>query len=167
MRLSVLDQSPIPAGASGGTALANSIDLARLSEQLGYHRYWVAEHHASPALAGAAPEVLLAAIGLAPTPWLLLVSAFAMGAVEPPLISSMFQIRARESPTHVQSQVFTTSASLRTAAFAASTAMCGVLISVGVGAVIAFGVALHLVALLIGLLAGPHLPQREHWVRRD
>ena len=67
MRLSVLDQSPIPAGASGGTALANSIDLARLSEQLGYHRYWVAEHHASPALAGAAPEVLLAAIGAATT----------------------------------------------------------------------------------------------------
>ena len=65
MRLSVLDQSPIPEGASGGTALANSIDLARLSESLGYHRYWVAEHHASPALAGAAPEVLLAAIGAA------------------------------------------------------------------------------------------------------
>ena len=65
MRLSVLDQSPIPSGASGGTALANSIDLARLSERLGYHRYWVAEHHASPALAGAAPEVLLAAIGAA------------------------------------------------------------------------------------------------------
>ena len=65
MRLSVLDQSPIPAGASGGTALANSIDLARLSERLGYHRYWVAEHHGSPALAGAAPEVLLAAIGAA------------------------------------------------------------------------------------------------------
>ena len=65
MRLSVLDQSPIPEGASGGIALANTLDLARLSERLGYHRYWVAEHHASPALAGAAPEVLLAAIGAA------------------------------------------------------------------------------------------------------
>ena len=65
MILSVLDQSPIPEGASGGTALANSVDLARFSERLGYHRYWVAEHHGSPALAGAAPEVLLAAIGAA------------------------------------------------------------------------------------------------------
>ena len=65
MKLSVLDQSPIPAGASGGRALANSIDLARHAERHGYHRYWVAEHHGSPALAGAAPEILLAAIGAA------------------------------------------------------------------------------------------------------
>ena len=65
LKLSVLDQSPIPAGASGGTALVNSIDLARHCEMLGFHRYWVAEHHASPALAGAAPELLLAAIGAA------------------------------------------------------------------------------------------------------
>lgn len=65
MRLSVLDQTPIPYGASGGTALANSLDLARHAEALGYHRYWVAEHHGSPALAGAAPEVLLAALGAA------------------------------------------------------------------------------------------------------
>ena len=65
LKLSILDQSPIPEGATGGTALANSIDLARLGERLGYHRYWVAEHHGSPALAGAAPEVLLAAIGAA------------------------------------------------------------------------------------------------------
>ncbi len=111
--------------------------------------------------------VMLAGIGAAPTPWLLLVAAFAMGAVEPPLMSAMFLIRARESPTHVQSQIFTTSASLRTAAFAASTAVCGALIAVGVGAVIAFGVALHLLALVLGLLLGPHLPAREHWVRRD
>jgi len=65
MRLSVLDQSPIADGATAAAALANSIDLARAAERLGYHRYWVAEHHASPALAGAAPEVLLAAIGAA------------------------------------------------------------------------------------------------------
>ena len=65
MKLSVLDQTPIPEGVSCASALANSIDLARLCERLGYHRYWVAEHHGSPALAGAAPEVLLAAIGAA------------------------------------------------------------------------------------------------------
>ena len=67
MRLSILDQSPIAEGTSAAAALANSIDLARAGERLGYHRYWAAEHHASPALAGAAPEVLLAAAGAATT----------------------------------------------------------------------------------------------------
>ena len=45
MRLSVLDQTPISAGSSAGDALRNSIDLAVRTEALGYHRYWVAEHH--------------------------------------------------------------------------------------------------------------------------
>ena len=45
LRLSVLDQSPIPEGQTAGDALRNSIDLARLTDGLGYHRYWVAEHH--------------------------------------------------------------------------------------------------------------------------
>ena len=65
MQLSVLDQSPIAEGATGASVLANTINLAIATERFGYHRYWVAEHHASPALAGAAPEVLLAAIGAA------------------------------------------------------------------------------------------------------
>jgi luciferase family oxidoreductase group 1 len=65
MKLSVLDQSPVAAGTPPAQALANSIDLARRCEQLGYARYWVAEHHASPALAGAAPEILIAAIASA------------------------------------------------------------------------------------------------------
>ena len=62
MRLSVLDQSPIPSGSSGGDALRNSIDLARRCEQFGYHRYWVAEHHNTGGLAGSAPEILIAHI---------------------------------------------------------------------------------------------------------
>src|SRR5258708_16564151 len=65
LRLSVLDQSPISAGSTGGDALRNSIDLARHVEQLGYTRYWVAEHHATPMLACASPEVLISAIGAA------------------------------------------------------------------------------------------------------
>jgi luciferase family oxidoreductase group 1 len=65
MRLSVLDQSPIPEGLTGADALHNTLDLARLAEQLGYHRYWVAEHHGGPMLAGAAPEVLISAIASA------------------------------------------------------------------------------------------------------
>ena len=52
MRLSVLDQSPISAGSTGRDALANTLDLARLADELGYHRYWVAEHHGGPMLAG-------------------------------------------------------------------------------------------------------------------
>ncbi|MEI6360772.1 MAG: MFS transporter [Actinomycetes bacterium] len=110
--------------------------------------------------------LMLVLIGLAPTTWTLLVAAFAMGATEPPLVSGMFQVRQREAPSHVQSQVFTTSASLRMTAFALATAICGTLIPLGTWAVIAFGVALHLVALIIGLWAGPALPPREHWIRR-
>jgi len=57
--LSVLDQSPISEGSTGGDALRNSIDLAQLAERLGYHRYWIAEHHATPMLASPSPEALI------------------------------------------------------------------------------------------------------------
>jgi luciferase family oxidoreductase group 1 len=65
MRLSVLDQSPIPEGSTGAQALHNTVDLGRHAEALGYERYWLAEHHATPALACAAPEVLIAAVARA------------------------------------------------------------------------------------------------------
>ncbi len=65
MRLSVLDQSPIAQGSTGRDALANTIDLARLADGLGYHRYWVAEHHGGPMLAGPAPEVLIGPLAAA------------------------------------------------------------------------------------------------------
>ena len=61
-KLSVLDQSPIPSGSTGRDALANTIELAQLADNLGYHRYWVAEHHGTLTLAGASPEVLIATI---------------------------------------------------------------------------------------------------------
>jgi luciferase family oxidoreductase group 1 len=63
MKISVLDQSPISEGSSGADALRNTVDLARLADQLGYARYWVAEHHGTPMLACASPEVMIAAIG--------------------------------------------------------------------------------------------------------
>jgi luciferase family oxidoreductase group 1 len=63
VRLSVLDQAPISEGSTGAEALRNSIDLARYTETLGYERYWVAEHHGTPALACASPEPLIGAIG--------------------------------------------------------------------------------------------------------
>ncbi len=59
LRLSVLDQSPIAQGCSGGQALRNTLDLARLADARGYHRYWVAEHHGGPMLAGTTPEALI------------------------------------------------------------------------------------------------------------
>src|SRR5580700_8610813 len=65
MRLSVLDQSPVSEGSSGSQALQNTIDLARLADQLGFHRYWVAEHHGGPMLAGPSPEVLIGPIAAA------------------------------------------------------------------------------------------------------
>lgn len=60
MKLSILDQSPVSEGSSPAEALAQTAWLAREAERLGYHRFWVAEHHAAPGLAGSSPEVLMA-----------------------------------------------------------------------------------------------------------
>src|SRR5262249_46668523 len=65
MRMSVLDQSPISEGSDGAEALRNTIDLAQLADSLGYHRYWVAEHHGGPMLASASPEALIGPIAAA------------------------------------------------------------------------------------------------------
>jgi luciferase family oxidoreductase group 1 len=65
VRLSVLDQSPIAEGSTGPQALRNTIDLAQLTDRLGFHRYWVAEHHGGPSLAGPSPEVLIGPIAAA------------------------------------------------------------------------------------------------------
>ena len=59
MKLSVLDQSPVPAGFTPADALRNTIDLARAAERFGYERYWIAEHHAMETLACPAPEILI------------------------------------------------------------------------------------------------------------
>ena len=63
MRLSVLDQSPIISGHDAARAIAETLALAKRVEELGYHRYWLAEHHAIGALADPCPEVLLARLG--------------------------------------------------------------------------------------------------------
>ena len=62
LRLSVLDQSPIRKGGTPADAVAETLELAQLCDRLGYHRYWLAEHHSSSALAGSAPEVLIARV---------------------------------------------------------------------------------------------------------
>lgn len=64
IRLSVLDQSPVPEGSNGPDALRNTLDLARLADDLGYERYWLAEHHGL-SLAGPSPEVLIGPVAAA------------------------------------------------------------------------------------------------------
>ncbi|MFG2874094.1 LLM class flavin-dependent oxidoreductase [Streptomyces sp. NPDC048337] len=58
--LGVLDLVPIPSGSTAAQALRNSIDLARRTEEFGYARYWFAEHHLNPGVAGTSPAVVLA-----------------------------------------------------------------------------------------------------------
>jgi len=62
MKISVLDQSPAAQGKSQHLAIQESLALARHCDELGYHRYWVSEHHNSDSIVGTAPEVLMAAI---------------------------------------------------------------------------------------------------------
>ncbi|WP_084315783.1 LLM class flavin-dependent oxidoreductase [Thalassobacillus devorans] len=59
MRLSVLDQSPILTNTSPAQALQQTTELAQFTDKLGYHRFWVSEHHSTKSLAGSAPEILI------------------------------------------------------------------------------------------------------------
>ncbi|SFU18233.1 LLM class flavin-dependent oxidoreductase [Mesorhizobium sp. YR577] len=58
--LSVLDLSPITEGSTASQSLANTLDLARHAERLGYNRYWLAEHHNMAGIASAATSVVIA-----------------------------------------------------------------------------------------------------------
>ncbi len=62
IRLSVLDQSPIRSGGTAADAIGETVQLAQAAERLGYHRYWVAEHHSHGAFAGTSPEILIGQI---------------------------------------------------------------------------------------------------------
>ena len=62
MKLSVLDQSTAAQGRSQDAAIRETLDLARHCDALGYHRYWVSEHHSTNSIVGTAPEILMAAI---------------------------------------------------------------------------------------------------------
>ncbi|MEV7019097.1 LLM class flavin-dependent oxidoreductase [Streptomyces sp. NPDC093991] len=61
-RFSVLDRSRVREGHTAPEALRDTVSLAREAERLGYHRFWVAEHHGVPGVAGSAPTVLAAAV---------------------------------------------------------------------------------------------------------
>ncbi len=57
--LSLLDLAPIIQGSTAKEAFAHSLDIAKLAEKLGYHRYWLAEHHNMTGIASAATSVLI------------------------------------------------------------------------------------------------------------
>ena len=62
LKLSVLDQSPVRSGGTAADAVRETLELAELADRLGYHRYWLAEHHSTGGLAGASPEILIGQI---------------------------------------------------------------------------------------------------------
>lgn len=59
IRLSILDQSIVPKGSTASDAIANTIQLVRVAEASGFHRFWVSEHHNSAMIAGSSPELLM------------------------------------------------------------------------------------------------------------
>ena len=61
-RFSVLDRSRTREGHTAPEALRDTVALARVAEELGFHRFWVSEHHGVPGVAGSAPTVLAAAV---------------------------------------------------------------------------------------------------------
>jgi len=63
--LSVLDLAPVPSGSTSGQALADTVELARQVERLGFLRFWVAEHHGMAGVASSAPAVLVGAVAAA------------------------------------------------------------------------------------------------------
>jgi luciferase family oxidoreductase group 1 len=65
LALSVLDLSPVSSGTTATEALQNTLALARTAEKLGYGRYWLAEHHNMPGIAGSSPEILIGQVAAA------------------------------------------------------------------------------------------------------
>ena len=63
--LSILDLAPVPEGSDVSQSLANTLDLARHAERLGYKRFWLAEHHNMPGIASAATSVVIGAVAAA------------------------------------------------------------------------------------------------------
>jgi luciferase family oxidoreductase group 1 len=67
VRFSILDLSPVSSGSTVGDALRSSMALAARADELGYNRYWVAEHHNMPGIASSSPAVLLAHLAMVTT----------------------------------------------------------------------------------------------------
>jgi len=65
LKLSVLDQTPVRAGGTPAQAIDETIRLAQAAETLGYHRYWLAEHHGTDGFAGSSPEIMVTRVAAA------------------------------------------------------------------------------------------------------
>ena len=63
--ISVLDLSPVAAGSTESQALRDTIELAKHAERLGYHRYWLAEHHGGAMVASSSPELMIGQVAAA------------------------------------------------------------------------------------------------------
>ena len=59
IKLSILDQSIVTKGSTAAQAITNTLETVKLAERVGYHRFWVSEHHNATTIAGSAPEVLM------------------------------------------------------------------------------------------------------------
>ncbi len=59
IKLSILDQSIVRKGSNAREAVMDTVETARLADRLGYHRFWISEHHNSAMIAGSTPEVLM------------------------------------------------------------------------------------------------------------
>jgi len=99
--LSVLDLVPIADGATAGEALRNSIDLAQRAEGFGYARYWLAEHHLNPGVAGSAPHTLLGIIAGATERIRVGTAATILGNYEPLQVAEAFGTVASLWPDRV------------------------------------------------------------------
>ena len=101
IKLSVLDQSVAAIGRSQADAIRQTLALAPWCESLGYHRFWVSEHHSHPSIVGSAPEVLMAAIA-ARTPRIRIGSAGVMLPHYPPLkVAEQFRVLDALAPGRI------------------------------------------------------------------
>ena len=62
LKVSIVDQSPVHDEQGQAQALRNTLELAKQADELGYHRYWIAEHHATPGYASPCPEIVIGQI---------------------------------------------------------------------------------------------------------
>jgi len=101
MKLSVLDQSLARSPDEVPQALQETLQMAAWCEQLGYHRFWVSEHHAFPSVAGSAPEVLIAALGAATSTIRLGSGGIMLPHYSPYKIAEVFSLLANLYPDRI------------------------------------------------------------------
>ncbi|MBM7703596.1 LLM class flavin-dependent oxidoreductase [Metabacillus iocasae] len=101
MKLSILDQAPISVGQTPQEALEDAKKLAQVGEQLGYERYWIAEHHDLPGLACSAPEVMLGYLGAATTSIRLGSGAVLLPHYKPYKVAEMYNMLATLFPGRI------------------------------------------------------------------